>query len=95
MSEQLLLVILFVAGALARVVLPYLQVWLASREPFDWRQVIGQVLAAAIVIIPVLTNLSDQLAGASQPAAVVIGWGAADIGRQGQKVWDQWRGNGS
>jgi hypothetical protein len=55
---------------------------------------VGQVLAAAIVIIPVLTGLSDELAQASQPAAVVIGWGAADIGRQGQKVWDQVRGDG-
>lgn len=94
MSEQTLLIVLFVIGALARVVLPYLQVWLASREPFDWRQVVGQVLAAAIVIIPVLTGLADDLAQASQPAAVVIGWGAADIGRQGQKVFDQVRSGG-
>lgn len=92
MSEQTLIALLFAAGALARVVLPYLQVWVTSREPFDWRKVVGQILGAAVIIIPTLTGLVDQLAQASPAAAVVIGWGAADIGRQGQKVYDQLRG---
>ena len=92
MPEKSTLVLLFVGGALARVVLPYLQVWFTSHKPFQWRKVLGHVIGAAILIIPAITGLANEVAEASVPGAVVIGWGAADIGRQGQKVIDHVRG---
>lgn len=94
MNEQTLIALLFAAGALARVVLPYIKVWLESRQPFNWRQVVGQVVGAAIVIIPALTGIVDQLAQASPAAAVVVGWGAADVGREAQKWYDALRAGG-
>lgn len=88
MNQSQLVVLLFLLGVVLRAVLPYLQKWLESRAAFDWRYVVGQLIGAAIVIIPLLGNAEwvDALLTSRPEAAVAVGWFAADVGRTAQKM---------
>lgn len=81
----------FIGGVLARIVIPYLLEWVNTPGvAFDWRYLIGQILAAIIALIPVTFN--DQwlatIGGLSWASAVGAGWLAADLGREAQKIYD-------
>lgn len=88
MDTQLTTVLLFAAGALASVLLPYLREWLDERAPFDWRQLVGQLLAVLMVIAGQVTGLVESLSNATLAEAFYIGWGISSIGRFGQKAYD-------
>jgi hypothetical protein len=80
----------FGLGLVGRVVIPYIQAKLASQEPisFDWRYLIGQLLASFVALIPLIDNpdFLGQLGALSRVAALVFGWGSGDIGRAIQKA---------
>lgn len=88
MNDQLLSILLFAAGAVASALLPYVRAWLDSKEPFDWRQLVGQLVAVAITIAAQMTGIANMLARATLPEAFVLGWGISGIGRFGQKSYD-------
>ena len=80
----------FGLGVAGRIIIPYMQARLASDEPmsFDWRYLIGQIIAAAVALIPLLQQpefLAD-LGAMAWLAALLYGWGAGDIGRAVQKT---------
>jgi hypothetical protein len=87
MNETLLVAFVFITGALLRPVLLYLRAWLDTRAVFDWRYLIGQIVAVAIAVIPVAMLWADQLTGVGAIAALALGWAAADIGRETQKTF--------
>ena len=89
MNEQLLVYILFLAGAVARPALLYLREWLDSGTAFDWRFLIGQVVGVAVLLVPMIAWWAEQLAGATPYLALALGWAAADLGREAQKSF--WR----
>lgn len=80
----------FGLGVVGRVVIPYIQAKLSSNGPisFDWRYLIGQLITAALALIPLLQNPSflGELGALSWVAALLFGWGAGDVGRTIQKA---------
>lgn len=81
----------FILGAVASVVLPYLREWLSAKQPFDWRKVVGQLLAAIGVIAGQIVGLADMLIGATAAEAFFIGWGISGGARFIQKSVDMIR----
>lgn len=77
----------FIVGAVLRVALPYLHRWVESKEQFDLRYLIGQLLGVFVGLIPVVfvDSFVDGLATMSWVAAVSYGWASADLGREAQK----------
>jgi len=78
----------FGLGVLSRVVLPYLQMWLADKRRFDWRYLTGQILAAVAALIPMLASPEwfSNVGAMVWAAAFAYGWASADIGRKVQKL---------
>ena len=91
MTEQTIATILFALGAVSSVLLPYLREWVASKQPFDWRMVIGQLLATAGTVAASIVGLVDSLGTAAPAEAFFLGWGVSSAGRFGQKVYDSVR----
>lgn len=87
--QEFLPYVFYVLGVAGRVVLPYLKARLDADEPFgfDWRYVAGQLVTAVIVLIPLLGSQEylAQLGGLSYLGTLLVGWGASDVGRLGQK----------
>jgi hypothetical protein len=83
----------FVGGALGRIFIPYTLEWVKSKSKFDWRYIIGQVLAVVISLVPVVLvdSWMASLAAMSVIASISLGWFSADLGREGQKVADIYR----
>ena len=88
--EQVAPYLFFALGALGRVVIPYIQARVASDEPlsFDWRYLVGQIIAALVALIPLVAGdqFLQQVGSLSWLGAILYGWGAGDIGRAAQKV---------
>ena len=81
--------VLFFLGVLARVVVPYVQERLSNTElTFDWRYVVGQIIAALVALLPLVgtAEFLTQVGAMGFIAAFVYGWGAADVGRSVQKA---------
>lgn len=80
----------FGLGVIGRVVVPYIQAVIASKEPmsFDWRYLVGQLIAALVALIPLVSGSEFvlNLGAMGWLAALVYGWGSGDIGRAAQKV---------
>ncbi|HIP70554.1 MAG TPA: hypothetical protein EYH05_04075 [Anaerolineae bacterium] len=81
--------IAYTLGVVARIILPYLQDRLAAEGPvsFDWRYIVGLLIAAAIGIIPLFASQEyiNQITAMTGIAAFVFGWGVSDMGRLAQK----------
>jgi hypothetical protein len=86
MESQEWAIVLFLVGAVARPVLLYLREWLKTKTSFDWRYLVGQLISVAIVTVPMLNSWAEQLSGATLTMAPVLGWAAADLGREVQKT---------
>ena len=95
----------FVGGAFGRILIPYGLEWLnklqedETKLSFDYKYVIGQILAVAIMLIPTVfvDSWMAGLAKMSVVSAVSFGWFSADVGREGQKAADilrKWRNGG-
>ena len=85
--------ILFALGVAGRVIIPYIQAALATDGPlkFDVRYLIGQLLSAAVALIPLVAGQEfiEQIGTLSLVGAALYGWGASDIGREVQKVFSK------
>lgn len=88
MSDQGWVLLSFGGGAVLSVLLPFLRNWVEEKAPFNWRQLVGQLLAAAIAILGQITGLAESLAGVGAVQAVAIGWGVSSMGRLAQKTYD-------
>ena len=80
----------FALGVIGRVVVPYIQSRIANEGPlsFDWRYLVGQIIAAVVALIPIIAG-SDFVAELGQLGwlgALLYGWGSGDIGRTVQKL---------
>ena len=88
--ENIIPYLLFAVGVAARVVIPYLQERFANEGPlsFDWRYMVGQLIAAAVALVPLVAGeeFLSHVGSLSWVAAVLYGWGASDIGRSIQKA---------
>ena len=78
-------------GVLARIVLPWLMIWLRDGEKWNWRMAAGQLVSSAAAFIallaanPDLPSFTWQEALAVGLASAAGGWGVADMGRTAQK----------
>lgn len=81
----------FALGVIGRVVIPYIQERLRSDEPlkFDWRFVVGQLVAAVVALIPLIAGEEwlDKVGSLSWLGSLLYGWGSGDIGREVQKAF--------
>ncbi len=82
--------IFFALGVFGRVVIPYVQARVASDGPisFDWRFLVGQLIAALVALIPLVSGSEfvTNLGAMGWAAALVYGWGSGDVGRTAQKA---------
>jgi hypothetical protein len=87
-AEVALLVGLYILGVVLRVFWPYFLAYLQTGESFDVNYVIGQVIAAIIALFGVLAakEFVAELGALGFFGAFVAGYGAASIGRDGQKT---------
>lgn len=93
-AEAGFLVLLYLAGVAVRVIWPYALAFFSEGTKFDWRMITGQILAAVIGLFGVLAapDFLSQLGVVGYFGAFVAGFGAAAIGRNGQKTIDAARG---
>jgi len=96
----------YTVGVIVRVLVRYALAWAEAGEkiPFNFRYLIGQVVAAAAGVIPLVlsTEFLDQLGEIGELAsgwivyliAGLYGYGAAALGRAGQKGIEIRRRNG-
>lgn len=80
----------FVVGVIGRVVIPYVKARIDSSEPlsFDWRYLVGQLIGAAVALVPLVAGdeFLSQIGSLSWLGAILYGWGSGDVGRTLQKV---------
>ena len=80
----------FALGVIGRVVIPYIQARLENNGPlsFDWRYLVGQLLAAVAALIPLIAGdeFLSQVGSLSWLGALLYGWASGDIGRTLQKA---------
>jgi len=93
-AETALLVGLYLLGAVARIVWPYLLAYLQDEVSFDIKFIIGQVVAAIIGLFGIMAakDFVGDLGAVGFFSAFVLGYGAASIGRDSQKTTDRIRG---
>ena len=88
MNESTRVLLVFVLGAILSVVLPWARDWLDSRDAFDWRKIVGQLLTVLMTIIGQVIGLVDALGDATTAEALAMGWFISSAGRLGQKSAD-------
>lgn len=80
----------FALGVVGRVVIPYIQERVASNGSlsFDWRYLVGQLLAAFVALVPLVggSEFVAELGQLGWLGAILYGWGSGDIGRTVQKT---------
>ena len=83
-----LLVAAYVAGVALRIVWPFLLAYLQDGIKFDANKVIGQVVAGLLGLLGVFASQSflGDLGAVGYIGALAMGYGAASIGRDGQKT---------
>lgn len=86
-----LLVLAYIGGVVLRIVWPYLLAFLQDGVKFDVNKVIGQVLAGLLGLLGVFAGQSflGDLGAVGYIGALAMGYGAASIGRDGQKTVGQ------
>jgi hypothetical protein len=79
-----------IAGGLFSIIVPYLMEWIQKEgEPFDWRMIIGQILATLFAVgTTLLPDVVDFIPTATLPQAFFYGTGIAVTGRIVQKGVD-------
>lgn len=86
MDSETAVILWFLLGAILSVVLPYARAYFEESAPFEWRKLVGQLIAVAAVIAGQVIGISEQLTGATAVVAFAAGMGASYMGRQGQKA---------
>ena len=87
----------FVLGAAGGVVVPYLRKYLEDGVRFDWRKVVGKVIAALVGLM-LMPNIGEHLAKVGAlgwTAAFLLGAGLTMVGHEAQsapKAVRAWRG---
>jgi hypothetical protein len=84
----------YLFGVTLRVLWPFILAYLNEGVKFDWRYAIGQVVAAVIGLFGVMAaeGFVVELGLLGFFGAFVLGFGAASVGRNGQKTIDAARG---
>ena len=85
MTEIQIAWLLFVAGVAASILLPYLQTYVETKQPFDLRYIVGRFLAVALLVAGQAVSLVDVLGDASPVEAFLVGFGISAAGRVVQK----------
>lgn len=83
-TGQLVPVLIFVMGGLARVIIPYLKTALDDpTADFNWRYMVGQILGVAGGMVPVVftDEFVNTILAQSAIATFLLGWSMADVGR--------------
>ncbi len=91
MDTSTIVALWFIGGAVASVLLPFVRETLDQGVKFDWRKLVGQLLAVVGVIAGQAVGLFDQLQGVPVVVAFAAGWGISGAGRQAQKAYDALR----
>ena len=80
----------YALGGIARIIIPYVvsKAQQQQSDPFDWKLIRGLIVAwlAGLIPLALTTPLLDQIGAMGYLVALGAGWGAGDIGREGQKV---------
>ena len=87
--------VLFWIGSLARMFFPYLLKRVQDGAAFNWRYLTGQALTSGGVFALFLLNAEfvESVGSLGLFGGLLAGFGAASIGRNGQKTIDVARGN--
>ena len=82
--------VLFWIGSLARMFFPYFLKRIEDGTKFDWRYLIGQALTSVGVFALFLLNneFVESVGSLGLFGGLLAGFGAASIGRNGQKTVD-------
>lgn len=82
-------IVFYCIGVVARVVIPFLISYLETQEPFDWRYVVGQIVAAFVGVLALVladeAGLIEMFSTVSPFMALALGYFAADVGREAQR----------
>jgi hypothetical protein len=86
-----LLVLAYVGGVALRIAWPFLLAYLQDSVKFDAKKVIGQIAAGLLGLLGVFASQSflGDLGAVGYIGALAMGYGAASIGRDGQKTLGQ------
>ncbi len=86
--------VLFWIGSLTRMFFPYVLKRVEDGAKFDWRYLIGQALASGGVFVLALLSQEfvESIGSLGLFGGLLAGFGAASIGRNGQKTVDVARG---
>ena len=92
--QSALLVVSYLLGVIIRVVWPYALKYFREGALFNWNMITGEILAAIIGLFGVLAapDFIMELGPLGYFGAFVAGFGAAALGRNGQKTIDAARG---
>ncbi len=80
--------IFFLVGVTLRVFVPYFQERLTNPTlAFEWRYVVGQLITAILALFPLISTAEflTEVGAMGWIAALMYGWGVADLGRTAQK----------
>ena len=83
-----LLVVAYVAGVALRIAWPFLLAYLQDGIKFDVNKVVGQIAAGLLGLLGVFASQAFlfDLGAVGYVGALAMGYGAASIGRDGQKT---------
>jgi hypothetical protein len=83
-----ILVGLYLLGVASRIVWPFALAYLQDGARFDYRYIIGQVVAGFVGLVPMLASadLLTDLGVAGLFGSFAAGFGAGSIGRTAQKT---------
>jgi len=86
--------VLFWIGSLTRMFFPYVLKRVEDGAKFDWRYLIGQALTSGGVFVLALLSQEfvESIGSLGLFGGLLAGFGAASIGRNGQKTVDVARG---
>ena len=80
----------YLLGGIARIVIPFVVSKAQQQQsvPFNWKLIRGLIVAwlAGLIPLALTTPILDQIGAMGYLVALGAGWGAGDIGREGQKV---------
>ena len=93
-AQAVLLVLAYLLGVAARLVVPYAIAYITEPQKFDWGKAKGQIVAAGVGLIGVILSgmlkegFVEGLGALGFVGTFVAGYGAAAVGRATAKAAD-------
>lgn len=91
-AVNVLLILAYLGGVIARIAWPYALAYLKEPQKFDWSLAKGQIIGAVVGLAGIfLSTVSAEgfvasLGALGYVGAFIAGFGAAAFGREGQKT---------